>query len=171
MMSTCIKKRLGGEGVSLNYPFMEYRGLYQGFACRHPCCLNLFNPLRDPHPSVECALSSHLWCPLLRVTSLPPSVFLPSVNMQYRGHAGDPELPVAEQRPPSTAAFYSSKRLSSDNNIFCFKTAAPSLLSLVDSMYRLEMFLSWVPPPPKLPSSLHCVCFSLQGYLLFLFWC
>lgn len=117
-----------------------------------------------------------LWCPLLRVASLPPSVFRPSVNMQYRGHAGDPELPVAEQWPPSTstAVFYSSKRLSSDNNIFCFKTAAPSLLSLVDSMYRLEMFLSWdppQPPPPPLPSSLHCVCFSLQGYLLLLFWC
>lgn len=76
--------------------------------------------------------------------------------MQYRGHAGDFKLPREEQHLPEASTTLQCSEAARDCPLTTIssvsKAEAPSSLSLVDSMYRLEMFLLWVHTPSTLPS-------------------
>lgn len=76
--------------------------------------------------------------------------------MQYRGHAGDFKLPREEQHLPEASTTLQYSEAARDCPLTTIssvsKAETPSSLSLVDSMYRLEMFLLWVHTPSTLPS-------------------
>lgn len=149
MMSKCTKqKRVGGDGISLNSPFIKQWGGC-GKVLHVALTTQTFFFLNPPCLSVQSALSScpsHCYSVLCCVPTPPhPSLSLPtSVNICSMRPRRQHQDASRQTRPPVSLDFApvrSSKRLSTDKNIFCFKAAAPSSLSLVDSMYWLEMFL------------------------------
>lgn len=89
--------------------------------------------------------------------------------MQYRGHAGDFKLPREEQHLPEASTTLQCSEAARDCPLTTIssvsKAEAPSSLSLVDSMYRLEMFLLWVHTPSTLPSFLSLLPCTVSVFL------